>query len=109
MALDDLVQGDDPEMQIEYNVAAVTPIAASQDILLLEGIGWINEIYVVVERGQQRFLTRGGVYSHYEFEWPIQPPLTNAFWAQMLLDGQTPPRLEWVTEFVIPTSIDNQE
>jgi hypothetical protein len=97
IALDDLVSGD----QVEYTVAAVTDIATSQDNQLVEGIGWVDEIYVVVERGQQRFLTRGGVYSHYEFEWQLDRLLDNALWTQMLVDDQVPPRLEWITEFVV--------
>jgi hypothetical protein len=104
-ALDDLISDD----QVGQTAAAVTDIAASQDRRLLEGIGWVDEIYVVIERGQQRFLTRGGVYSYYEFEWPVQSPLNNAIWVQMLADDQAPSRLEWIAEFIVQPDGDVQE
>jgi hypothetical protein len=108
-ALGDLVPAGDSETEVEHHVAAITDIAASQENLLWEGIGEIDEIYVVVERGQQRFLTRGGVYSYYEFEWPIQSPFDEELWMQMLADDRAPPRLEWITEFVIPQDTETNE
>jgi hypothetical protein len=105
-ALDDLEPGDDWP---EYAIAGVTQLASSQESLLLEAVGWVDEIYVVVQRGQQRFLTRGGVYSHYEFEWPIQTPLGNALWIEMLVQDQVPPRPEWMAEFVVAQEGDVQE
>jgi hypothetical protein len=104
-AIGDLVAGH----QVEDAVAGVADIATFQDNRRLEGIGWIDEIYVVVARGQQRFLTRGGVYSYYEFDWPVQLPLDNVIWAQMLAGDQSPPRLEWIAEFVVPQDSSKEE
>jgi hypothetical protein len=101
-ALDGANRGDDPEAQIDYNIAAITSVADTQDAQIIEAIGWVDEIYVVVERGQRQYLARGGVYSHYEFEWPLEAVLANNAWIQMLTEEQAPPRPVWVTEFVIP-------
>jgi hypothetical protein len=61
----------------------------------------VDEIYVVVCRDRKRYLARGGVYSHYEFAWPIEEPLTDAVWRDLLAAGEVPPRPVWASDFVI--------
>ncbi len=68
---------------------------------LIEATGPVEVIYVVIERGQERFLMRGGVYSHYEFAWPRQETLTTAQWQELLAAKDPPARPVWVTGFIV--------
>jgi hypothetical protein len=61
----------------------------------------VDEIYVVVERGREWHLARGGVYSHYEMAWPVEEALTDALWREMLDSGEQPARPQWVQGFVV--------
>jgi hypothetical protein len=70
----------------------------SETAQLVEATGYVDVIYVVVERGWEQYLARGGVYSHYEFPWPVDDPLTDAIWRGMLAAGTSPQRREWVRE-----------
>ena len=101
-ALSDGVVPGDQVLGGSYEEAVVLGVAASEKDHLIEATGWVDEIYVVIERGRVQYLARGGVYSHYEFAWPIQEPLTDEIWRLMLAGGQTPPRPEWTDDFVIP-------
>jgi hypothetical protein len=81
--------------------AAVTVrLAVSETAQLVEATGYVDEIYVVVERGREQYLARGGVYSHYEFLWPIDEPMTDGMWREMLAAGETPARRAWVEELL---------
>jgi hypothetical protein len=86
---------------------------------LFEATGTVDEIYVVIERGRQLYLARGGVYSHYELTWPNALPLDDEIWRERLTeaiaadgtieldDGQEPveeqgpARPAWVAGFVV--------
>jgi len=72
----------------------------SETAQLVEATGYADVIYVVVERGRAQYLARGGVYSHYEFAWPIDSPLTDTVWREMLAAGTAPPRREWMQELL---------
>jgi hypothetical protein len=72
--------------------------------VLEEGVGRVDEIYVVVplveEDGTITLqVTKGGVFSYYEFPWPAGDRLTDEAWRQMLDQGQAPPRPEWIGSF----------
>jgi hypothetical protein len=82
----------------EARVTVGWPI--SETAQLVEATGYVDEIYVVVERGREQYLARGGVYSHYEFTWPLDDPMTDEFWIDLLDSGMAPPRREWVQELL---------
>ncbi len=58
--------------------------------------GHIHQIYVAVPIDGQLRLAVGGVYSYYEFPWPLDDRLTDSKWHQMLDTGQVPPLPEWI-------------
>jgi hypothetical protein len=64
---------------------------------LEEGTGRIMEIYVVVPINGQLVLTRGGIYSQYEFIQPSSNRLTDEEWRAMLDSGNVPPIGDWKT------------
>jgi hypothetical protein len=72
--------------------------------VLEEGVGRVDEIHAVVplveEDGTITLqVTKGGVFSYYEFPWPAGDRLTDDAWRQMLDQGQAPPRPAWIGSF----------
>ena len=67
---------------------------------LIQATGWVDEIYVVVERDRKRYLARGGVYSYYEFIRPLEDALTDTSWQEMLIAVEQPTRPVWVQDFI---------
>ncbi len=59
------------------------------------GIGNVDELWVVVPRGGKRLLTRGGVFSYYEFLAAPGERLDDTAWAERLDSGSPPPRPGW--------------
>jgi len=107
-----------------YHEAVAVPLARAgsgpEGMTLVEATGMVDEIYVVIERGRQLYLARGGVYSYYELTWPSMLPLDDTIWrerlAQPLAPGggttgpegeqepvaeQGPARPAWVGGFVV--------
>ncbi len=70
--------------------------------VLEEAIGYIDEIYAAVPVDGKLRIAKGGVYSYYEFTWPLNDRLTDTQWRQMLEAQTTPPRPEWTKAFVVP-------
>ena len=68
--------------------------------VLEEATGNIFEIYVVVPVDGKLRIALGGVYSYYEFSWPLDDRLTDSKWHKMLNDGQVPPLPEWTDAFI---------
>jgi len=67
--------------------------------VLEEGTGYINDIYVVVEVDGKIKIAKGGVYSYYEFSWPMDDRLTDKKWWE-LLDSENAPLLpSWTAMF----------
>lgn len=91
--------------------AVVVPLArassGAESLTLFEATGTVDEIYVVIERGRQLYLARGGVSSHYEFAWPSAQPLDDELWREWLAgeaepgDAPLPSRPAWVARFVV--------
>lgn len=73
---------------------------ANSNRCLEEGVGYPLEIFVIVNEGGILRLTRGAVFSYYEFTQPISNRLTDEKW-RILLTGNTPPEMpEWTGSFM---------
>lgn len=70
--------------------------------VLEEATGYVFEIYAVVPIDGKLRIAKGGVYSYYEFTWPLEGRLTDQQWWQMLKDDKTPPSPEWAKTFTAP-------
>jgi len=68
--------------------------------VLEEGTGKISEIYVVVPIDGKLRIAKGGVYSYYEFTWPMSNRLTDKKWRELLNSGQAPALPSWTDAFV---------
>ena len=62
-------------------------------------------IYVAVHVDGQVVLTRGGIFSYYEFTWPMDDRLTDEAWQDMLTQGEAPPLPSWTASFVAESEI----
>ena len=60
------------------------------------GVGKAHAIYVIVEIEGKLKLTRGAIFSFYEFQWPISDRLTDEKWQEMLENGSAPKQPEWI-------------
>ena len=83
----------------DQDAAVIADVATGKDAqdALEEGTGRIMEIYVVVPIEGKLVLTRGGIYSQYEFVQPTSDRLTDEQWRQRLDNGQVPPLGDWKT------------
>ena len=85
----------------DEEAAVIADVATDPNGLVLEeGVGRIFEIYVVAEIEGQPILTKGGVFSYYEFSWPMSDRLTDEAWREMLAKGQAPDRPHWTGSFI---------
>jgi hypothetical protein len=85
----------------DEEAAVIADVATDPNgFVLEEGVGRIFEIYVVVEIEGRPAVTKGGVFSYYEFPWAMSDRLTDETWRGMLDTGQTPPRPQWTGSFI---------
>ena len=91
-----------PFFQEDDQAALVADVATDPNGQVLEeATGRIFEIYVVVSNGRDDLhLARGGVFSYYEFPWPMGDRLTDESWRAKLKDNQAPPQPDWTKSFI---------
>jgi hypothetical protein len=91
-----LVTGPEKEIAV---VADVHTYQGPEGVTYLEeATGLANEIYVVVPIGGKLYLTRGAVFSYYEFQ--NNKRLTDQQWQQMLNDGKAPKVPDWTKSYL---------
>ncbi len=73
---------------------------SNNDMCLEEGVGYPLEIFVIVNEAGNIRMTRGAIFSYYEFTQPIANRLTDEKWRQMLIGGKPPEMPEWVSSFM---------
>lgn len=96
--------GVDHRSAIGDNPAALVADVATDPggRVLEEATGHIFEIYAAVPVAGSLRIARGGVYSHYEFPWPLDDRLTDKKWHEILDSGQAPPLARWTETFITP-------
>lgn len=80
-----------------------------KDGILYEAAGMPNDIYVVVEINGHYYLTRGAVYSYYEFVRPLGDRLTDEQWQDMLIKGRAPAVPEWFAPMLMQGTTANPD
>ncbi len=95
-------EGVDHRSAIAENPAALVADVATDPNgnVLQEATGHIYEIYAVVPVDGSLRIAKGGVYSHYEFDWPINDRLSDKKWQEMLNAGKAPPLAPWTRTFI---------
>lgn len=85
----------------ENPAAIIADVATDPNGQVLEvGTGKISEIYVVVPIDGKLRIAKGGVYSYYEFTWPMSDRLTDKKWREMLNASPAPKLPTWTSTFV---------
>lgn len=84
------------ENETDRNMAVIADIHTAAGECLEAGVGPAYEIFVVVPIEGKLYLTRGAVFSYYEFTQPTSGRLTDEAWQQKLKDGAAPPQPEWL-------------
>jgi hypothetical protein len=87
----------------ENPAAIVADVATDPNGKVLEeGTGKIFEIYVVVPIDGKLKIAKGGVYSYYEFAWPMSDRLTDKKWRELLSskESEAPSLPSWTNTFV---------
>jgi len=88
--------------QLSENPAALVADVATDPngYVLEEAIGKIDIIYVVFPLEGKLRIGKGGVFSHYEFKWPLDKRLTDEEWHAMLHTFEAPERSDWHDNFL---------
>jgi hypothetical protein len=68
--------------------------------VLEEGVGYPFEIYVIAKINDTITLTRGGMFSYYEFKHPMNDRLTDEGWQEKLKSGNPPELAPWTETFI---------
>jgi hypothetical protein len=104
LAAADPVEGEGYSSQFteDEQAALVADVATDPNgFVLEEAIGRVFEVFVVVPDGRGSLqIAKGGVFSYYEFPWPMADRLTNEKWRAMVTAGEQPGQPEWTTIFV---------
>lgn len=87
---------------LNQNPAAIVADVATDPNgqVLEEGTGKIFGIYVVVPVDGKLRIAKGGVYSYYEFPWPLSDRLTDTKWRELLNSDQAPALPSWTNAFM---------
>ncbi|MDI6791872.1 MAG: DUF3160 domain-containing protein [bacterium] len=104
--LEDLVTFP-PEMAGEFTSEADEEMAVAADVhtdpnsssCLEEGVGYPHNIFVITRVAGEIKVTRGAVFSYYEFTQPMSDRLTDEAW-QELLKSTPPAQPEWMESFI---------
>jgi uncharacterized protein DUF3160 len=90
--------------ETDRNMAVIADVhtEALSGQVLEEGVGNVYEILAIVPVEGKLSLTRGAVFSYYEFKHPIGDRLTDEKWQQMLKSGTAPAPPFWVNTFLAP-------
>jgi hypothetical protein len=99
-------------MEEEPQAAVIADVATDpypQVIVLEEAVGRIDSIYVVtpiVNEDGTAYLqvSKGGVFSYYEFPWPGDDRLTDEKWRDMLDASEAPAPPDWTASFTVRES-----
>ncbi|MBZ0301211.1 MAG: DUF3160 domain-containing protein, partial [Anaerolineae bacterium] len=81
--------------------ALVADVASNPDAgtVLQVATGDVDYIFVITDSPDGLQVTRGTVYSTYEFVNPIDNRLNDDEWRAAVAEGKVPPRPDWVTSF----------
>lgn len=86
--------------ETDKNMAVIADVHTSGENCLEEGVGYANEIFVVVPIEGKLYLTRGAIFSYYEFVHPSADRLTDEKWQEMLKTKRAPAPPDWIKSFM---------
>lgn len=104
------VQGTDKSVSVVADVYTANGINNPDKGILHEGVGLVDDIFVVVEINGYLHLTRGAVFSYREFKTPLGSRLTDEEWQRKLDESPRYGVPSWMDEIVLPDPVpaDNE-
>lgn len=96
----EIVSEADKNMAVIADFHTVAPNSMSQGGYMEAGVGSAHEIYVVVPIGGKLYLTRGAVFSYYEFLNDSGKRLTDEEWQNMIKENKCPKQPSWTKSFI---------
>lgn len=84
----------------DRDLACIADVHTSEGNCLEVAVGHVNQIYVIVPIEGELHLTRGGVFSYYEFQYPADHRLTDEAWQEMIKRGRAPAPSMWTSSFI---------
>ncbi|MCK4263160.1 MAG: DUF3160 domain-containing protein, partial [Dehalococcoidia bacterium] len=98
--LDSIVAGVEAEGKETTLVADVHTDTNQPREVLEEGVGYVELALVAYRVPDGRIIIGAGpTLNYYEFKQPISERLTDEQWKEMLEEGQSPPRPDWIGSF----------
>jgi hypothetical protein len=82
-------------------IAIATDVYTYNKDCLQEAVGAGDEIYIIAEINGLLYLTRGAVFSHYEFKQSTEARLTDEAWQEQVLKRREPPAAIWMKDVKI--------
>ena len=96
------IAGGEILSETDKDMAVIADVHTAGGDCLEEGVGHAAEIYVVVPIEGKLYLTRGAMFTYYEFEHPVSDRLTDEKWQKMLSDKTAPSMPDWTKSFMLP-------
>jgi len=89
------------ESDTDRNMALVADVHtdSNTEMVLEEAVGNPAEIFVIVEVEGRLKVTRGALFTYYEFVHPMNDRLTDEAWQEKLAAGDVPDAPEWTASF----------
>ncbi|GHT18357.1 hypothetical protein FACS189429_4740 [Bacteroidia bacterium] len=101
------VQGVDKSIAIVADIYTRNILGCNKSGILHEAVGKANNIYVVVEIEGSLYLTKGAIFSYYEFVQPTDTRLTDEEWQEKLENKKgIPPFPVWMNDIILKTKDD---
>ncbi len=88
------------QSKTDRNMALVADVHTSGDTVLEEAVGHAAEIWVVAPVQGKLTLTRGAIFTYYEFQHPASDRLTDEAWQERLRKGNVPAMPSWTNSFL---------
>jgi hypothetical protein len=85
----------------DRDVACIADVHTSEVNCLEEAVGHVNTIYVIVPIEGQWHITRGSVFTYYEFTYPSDHRLDDEAWQEMLKRKAAPQPPVWTSSFIV--------
>ena len=101
--------GGDMVTETDKDMALIADVHTSKDKVLEEGTGRAGAIYVVVPIQGKLYLTRGAIYTQYEFIHPSSDRMTDEKWQKLLRGNQFPKIGEWTKSFFINKKVKSSQ
>jgi hypothetical protein len=83
----------------DRDIAVIADVHTTSDSCLEVGVGHIDKVFVIVPIGGKPHLTRGGVFSFYEFRYHASGRLDDRAWQEMLWRNLEPARPVWMSSY----------